>query len=404
MDESRSRHHRVVIVGGGTAGLTVAARLARAKVDDVVVVEPSERHYYQPLWTLVGGGLASADSTVRKTASVIPRGVSWVREAAVAVDPDERTVSLDSGKELTYDYLVVAPGIQLDWAKVEGLPESLGNGKVSSNYRFDLAPRTWDGIRGMRSGTALFTMPPGAIKCAGAPQKIAYLASDYWQRNGVLGRIRVILVLPGAAVFGVPEFARPLERVIDRYGIEVRYQTELSAIDGEAGKAMLKSLADPGAPTEALEFDFAHVVPPQSAPEWVKASPLADGANPAGYVEVDKYTMAHVRWPNVFSLGDAGSTPNSKTGAAVRKQAPVVVANLLAAMRGEQPVKFYDGYASCPLVTSHNRCIMAEFDYVPKPTPTFPVLNMQKERYDMYLVKRYGLPLMYWNLMLKGLA
>ena len=404
MDGKRSRHHRVVILGGGTAGLTVAARLLRAKVDDVAVVEPSEEHYYQPLWTLVGGGIASAGSSVRRTASVMPRGVSWIRDSAVGVDPDERAVLLASGNELSYDQLVVAPGIQLDWDKVQGLPESLGNGRVSSNYRFDLAPRTWDALRRLRSGTALFTMPPGAIKCAGAPQKIAYIASDFWERNGVLRRIRVVLVLPGATVFGVPEFAKPLEKVIERYGIEVRYQSEVTAIDGEKGVATLRSLSDPSAPAEELEFDFAHVVPPQSAPDWVKASPLSDAANPAGYVEVDRETMAHMRWSNIFSLGDAGSTPNSKTGAAVRKQAPVVVANLLAQMRGEPPAKFYNGYASCPLVTAHNRCIMAEFDYVPKPTPTFPVLNMQRERYDMYLVKRYGLPLMYWNFMLRGLA
>ncbi len=404
MSKGQNSHHKVLVIGGGTAGITVAARLLRAKVADVGIVEPSDKHYYQPLWTLVGGGLVSADSTVRPAASVIPRSASWIRDAAVSIDPENNVVSLASGATVSYDYAVLSPGIQLDWHKIEGLTETLGSNAISSNYRFDLAPKTWENIRSLRSGTAIFNMPTGAIKCAGAPQKIAYLASDYWQRQGVLKDIHVILVLPGPAMFGVPEFAKPLAEVVKRYGIDVKFQSELTSIDHLSRTATIRDLASESKGTEEIHFDMAHVVPPQSAPDWVKDSKLADPSNPAGYVDIDKNLMVHNRYSNVFSLGDAGSSPNSKTGAAIRKQAPVVVANLLAAMANRPLEKSYDGYASCPLVTSHNRCIMAEFDYVPKPTPTFPLLNMQKERYDMFLVKRYGLPIMYWNFMLKGLA
>ena len=393
-------HHRVVIVGGGSAGIMVAARLRRAGVDDVAVVEPSDAHYYQPLWTLVGGGRAPAKSSVRAEAQVMPDGVSWVRDAAVGVDPDEQTVSLASGHDLRYDYLVVAPGLQLDFDKVDGLPEALGARGVSSNYRFDLAPRTWEFISRMRGGTAVFTMPAGPIKCAGAPQKIAYLAADWWRSQGLLEKTRVILVLPTAAMFSQPDWAKVLEGIAAGYGIEVRKESQLVEVDGQAKTAVI---SDTKAGTkESVDYDLLHATPPQSAPDWVKGTKLADPASPFGYVQVDQYTLQSPTWPNIFSLGDAANLPTSKTGAAVRKQAPVLVANLQNQMKGRPASSRYDGYTSCPLVTARNRMLLAEFDYELKPTPSIPFIDTMKPRYDMWLLKRYGLPAMYWNLMLTG--
>ncbi|MHB1548068.1 MAG: NAD(P)/FAD-dependent oxidoreductase [Acidimicrobiales bacterium] len=397
-------HHHVVIVGGGTAGITVAARLRRKGTVDVAVIEPSETHWYQPLWTLVGGGCATIDETHRPESRVMPRGVTWIRGAAGSIDPEERTVTLDDGRAVSYGYLVVCPGIQLNWDKVPGLADALGTNGVSSNYLPALAPKTWELVRSMRSGTAVFTMPAGPIKCAGAPQKIAYLAADYWQRQGVADDIHVVLVLPTPTMFGVPEFSKVLEGVAARYDIEVRFSHELAEVHPDAREVVLVDRSGPDGRTETLSYDLLHAVPPQSAPDWIAAGPLADPASPFGYVEVDKSTHQHVRYPNVFSLGDAGSTPNSKTGAAIRKQAPVVVANLTAAMASRPLPGIYDGYASCPLTTARNRMLLAEFDYTMRPRPTIPIIDTQKERYDMWLLKRWGLPFMYWNFMLKGLA
>ncbi|GAA2143908.1 FAD/NAD(P)-binding oxidoreductase [Nocardioides koreensis] len=396
-------HHRVLIVGGGAAGISVAARLRRAGVTDIGLLEPSTTHYYQPLWTLVGGGRAGARESARPEASVVPPGVAWIRAAATAVDPDAKRVTTTSGASIDYDYLVMAPGIQLDWDKVPGMSAALETPDVSSNYAYELAPKTWDRIRNLRSGTAVFTQPGGLIKCAGAPQKIAYLAADHWRRQGVLADIDIHLVLPTPGLFGVKVFAEELERVVDRYGITVHTNSEVVEIDAQGRRAVVTDHG--GGTTHSLDYDFMHVVPPQSAPDWVKASALADPANPAGYIEVDKHTLRHVRYPEVFALGDAGSTPNSKTGAAVRKQAPVVVANLLAAMAGEQTLPAgYDGYSSCPITTARNKMLLAEFDYTMQPHPTIPLIDTTKERKDMWLLKRYGLPALYWNLMLPGRA
>lgn len=395
-------HRRVLIVGGGTAGITVAARLHRAGATDIGLIEPSETHYYQPLWTLVGGGRAGAAESARPQRKVIPKGVAWTKAAAEAVDPDQQVVTTDTGAEITYDYLVMAPGIQLDWDKVPGMAEALQTPFASSNYSIDLAPKTWDRIRHLRSGTAVFTQPAGLIKCAGAPQKIAYLAADHWRREGVLGDIDIHLVLPTPGMFGVKVFADELERVVQRYGITVHTNSEVVEVDAAGRRAMVTDHST-GA-QQALGYDFLHLVPPQSAPDWVKRSALADPQNPAGYIEIDKHTLQHVRYPNVYALGDAGSTPNSKTGAAIRKQAPVVVSNLLATMAGQPASDQYDGYASCPITTARNKMLLAEFDYTMQPHPTIPLIDTTKERKDMWLLKRYGLPALYWNLMLAGRA
>jgi sulfide:quinone oxidoreductase len=401
MPKSTAKHN-VLIVGGGNAGISVAARLRRAGHRDIAIVDPATTHYYQPLWTLVGGGCSSIQRSAREQASVIPKGVHWYRNAATSVDPEAKTVGLDDGSFVGYETLVVAPGIQLDWDQIPGSFEALGDGHVSTNYLPEYAPKTWDYIKNLRSGTAVFTMPSGPIKCAGAPQKIAYLAADYWRSQGVLSNIRVVLVLPTPGLFGVPVFAAALQEVVDDYGIEVRFNSEAVEIDGRNNRVIIRD--NEADLKDELTYDLLHTVPPQSAPDWLKVSPLADPSSTAGYVEVDKYTLQHVRYPDIFALGDASNTPNSKTGAAIRKQAPVVVANIGFHQRGRTLLARYTGYAGCPLTTSRKRMLLAEFDYTMEPTPSIPLIDLTKPRRDMWLVKKYGLPALYWNSILKGYA
>jgi sulfide:quinone oxidoreductase len=354
------------------------------------------------LWTLVGGGCSTVDKTERAESSVMPKKATWIKDAADAFDPDNNIVHTAGGKSISYDVLVVCPGIQLDWDKIPGVSDTLGQNGLSSNYLPDLAPKTWDFVQATRSGNAVFTMPSGPIKCAGAPQKIAYLACDYWRREGVLDKIDVHLVLPTPGMFGVPVFSEQLDKVVADYGIEVHFESELASVDPSGKNATFKSI-DADGPEFSLDYDMMHVVPHQSAPDWVKSSPLAQDA-PAGYVDVDEHTHQHVKYPNVFSLGDAGSTPNSKTGAAVRKQAPVVAANVKQQLEGGDPTEKYGGYSSCPITTARGKMLLAEFDYTMEPTPSIPLINLKKPRRDMWVLKKYGLPFLYWNLMLKGRA
>lgn len=392
-------HHRILIVGGGTAGITVAARLRRAGQSGIAIIEPSDWHYYQPLWTLVGAGVSKAATTRRPEASVMPRGVEWIRSSAASFAPADNTVTTDDGSTYSYDVLIVAAGIGLDWDATPGLAEGIGSNGLSSNYRYDLAPRTWDFIRNTRSGTAVFTMPTDPIKCGGAPQKIAYLASDYWRSQGVLDQIDVHLVVPSPRIFGVAEFAEQLEAVIADYGITLHTNSTLAEVDPDTKRAIISSTTDDR--KFDLDYDVMHVVPHQSAPDWIKASELSM-SDALGYVDVDRHTLQHVRHDNVFSLGDVAGSPNSKTGAAVRKQAPVVVDNAIAVLEGRPLSAEYHGYSSCPLTTSRSKMLLAEFDYTNQPTPTIPLINTIKPRRDMWLLKKYGLPFVYWNLMMRG--
>ena len=392
-------HHKILIIGGGTAGITVAARLVRKiTARDIAIIEPSGKHYYQPMWTLVGGGIFPKKRSEHEEAVLIPAGVTWLRDAVTAFDPDNNRVLTRAGKTISYDWLVVAPGIQINWGEIPGLKESIGTNSVCSNYSYQHVDYTWETLRNFKRGTALFTHPSGAIKCGGAPQKIMYLAEDWLRRQGLRDQTEIIFNTALPNLFAVEKYRTTLEKHITDRGIKANFKQNLIKIRPDAKEAIFENLDTKEQST--IRYDMIHVTPPMSSPDFIKSSALA---NAKGWVDVEKYTLVHLRFPNVFSLGDASSLPTSKTGAAVRKQAPVVVENLLAAMNGTPLTASYNGYTSCPIVTARGKVVMAEFDYDGTPQETFP-FDQSKERYSMYLVKKWLLPELYWHGMLKGLA
>lgn len=399
MTTAPSVRYPIVIAGGGTGGLSVAARLAaHLPPGSIAVIEPSDKHYYQPLWTLVGGGVFAKETTERAEADYIPAGVTWIRDAVAAFEPDHKTVVTAGGTRIEYEQLVVALGIELNWGAIEGLPDALGTGGVCSNYRYDTVDSTWQALRAIEEGNAIFTFPSTPVKCAGAPQKIMYLADEHLRRRGVRAKVPVIFASAGKAIFGVEHYARTLRGIVARKGIETRFRHDLVAVRPRSREAVFRHLDD--GTEHVVPYAMLHVVPPQRGPAVVRASALADTA---GWVEVDKYTLQHVRFPDVWSLGDCSSLPTSRTGAAIRKQAPVLVENLLAHRAGDAPAARYDGYASCPLVTGYGKLVLAEFDYDGKPTESFP-FDQSQERYSMWALKAYVLPELYWNGMLRGRA
>jgi len=388
----------VIIIGGGAAGIATASSILKrnAKVT-IAVVDPATDHYYQPGWTMVGAGVFTPEQTRKAEADVMPKGVRWIRLPAITIDPDRNAIELQDGGTLTYRVLVVAPGLRLAWEKIEGLPEALGRNGVTSNYSYDTAPYTWELVQQLRGGVALFTQPPMPIKCAGAPQKAMYLSCDHWRRQDVLDDIDVAFHTAGKVLFGVADYVPALMTYVDRYGIDLAFESTLIAVDGPARTATFREAA--GEVTKS--FDMLHVTPPQTAPAFVAHSPLA---NAAGYVDVDQATLQHIRYPNVFGLGDAGSMPNAKTMAAARKQAPIVAENLIATLTGKQPDAIYDGYGSCPLTVERGKIVLAEFGYGGKLLPSFPgwLIDGTQPRRLSWLLKSEALPWIYWNGMLKG--
>lgn len=398
----RTQHHKILILGGGTAGLMTAQYLRRAGQTDVALIEPSSQHYYQPLWTLVGGGVISREATARPESRLIPRGVTWIQDEALEIVPERNQVRTASSL-FTYDFLVVATGVELRWELLPGLKEAIARGDASSNYSYETAPRMWNLIRNFRGGTALFHMPGSPIKCPGAPQKILYLAADYFRRQGRQKGVRLVFGSALNAIFGIPEYAAVLNQVVERYGIKTHFQLEMFEIRAEKKEALFHPRNDPDGPRTAIPYDILHAVPPQTAPAVIRDSPLADPAHRKdGWIDVDRATMQHLRYANVFALGDVAGTPNAKTGAAAARQAPVVAQNLLALLAGRQPAAGYDGYIACPIVTGYGRMLLCEQDYTGGPRPRIKGIDTLRERYDMWLLKRYGLPWVYWNLLLKG--
>jgi sulfide:quinone oxidoreductase len=392
---------KVVVIGGGSSGIGVIASIRkRVKEADITVVEPNDCHYYQPAWTLVGGGLFDISKTQRAMRDVIPSGVSWLQDSIVRVDPDEKYIETRQGKRVSYDFLIVACGLVLRWDKIEGLEETLGLNGVTSNYRFDLAEYTWKLVREMQGGKAIFSQPTLPIKCAGAPQKALYLSCDHWRRQGVLNNINVNFCLAGTAVFGVPQFVPPLTDYLKKYRAQVNFRHNLVRVDGKRRQAIFALDSDEEEKREiALPFDMLHVVPPQSAPAFIAQSGLSDGS---GWCDVDKFTLQHKRWQTIFAVGDCCATPNAKTLAAARKQVVVVAENIAALINGAPPTAHYDGYGSCPLTVEKGKVVLAEFGYDSKLLPTFPLLdNTQPSRMAWWL-KAWFLPRFYWAGMLRG--
>ncbi|MBD3656238.1 bifunctional protein tyrosine phosphatase family protein/NAD(P)/FAD-dependent oxidoreductase [Marinobacter sp.] len=395
--------HDVLIIGGGAAGQSVAGSLLRRQPGlDIAIVEPRSEHYYQPGWTLVGGGVFERAETMRRMVDVMPREVHWYQAAASAFTPEQRQVVLEDGEKIGYRILVVAPGLTLDWDAIPGLRETLGRNGVTSNYLFDLAPYTWELVQNTRKGRAIFTQPAMPIKCAGAPQKAMYLSCDHWNRKGWLNNLDVEFCTAGAALFGVADYVPALQEYVGKYGINVNFQNNLIKVDGDARTAVFRVTDGEGNTSEVEKtFDMLHVCPPQRAPKFISESPLADAA---GWIDLNPETLQHARYGDIFGLGDAGNTPNAKTAAAVRKQAPVVAENVLLALKGEAPKAIYDGYGSCPLTVERGKIVLAEFGYGGKLQPSFPSWLVEGTRPSRFawLLKEKMLPWIYWNAMLKG--
>jgi sulfide:quinone oxidoreductase len=412
----------VLIVGAGTGGVMAAAQLKNANGKlRIGLIDPADTHWYQPAWTLVGAGTFNYKKTARPMASIIPNGVEWIQDKVTTFDPAKNSLSTEKSGDLGYKFLIVAPGLQYDIDALPGLREALDTPYVCSNY---LNPeKTWEVLQNFNGGNAVFTQPSTPIKCGGAPQKIMYLAEHYFRKSGKRDKTNVIFATPGSIIFGVPDFARTLNGIIAKRNIHFKRFYNPIAIDSANKTVTFKFIAPSGSDcvltkedrlhetlkgdTEiTIPYDMLHLAPPQSAPDFVKQSPFAVKEGPgAGWMSVDKGTLQSTEFANVYGLGDVVNVPTAKTGAAIRKQAPVVVKHILAGLANGQASDTYEGYSSCPLVTGYGKMVLAEFKYdnVRDSDPFLTkFVDTSKEQWSMWILKKYGLPWLYWNRMMKG--
>lgn len=394
--------YQVVIVGAGSAGVSVASSLlARQPGLNIAIIDPAETHYYQPGWTMVGAGIFPAKNTARPMKKVLPKNVKWIKAAVAAFEPEEKQILLEGCQPVRYEVLVVCPGLKLNWHGIEGLVETLGQNGVTSNYRYDLAPYTWQLVQNMKQGKAVFTQPPMPIKCAGAPQKAMYLSADYWLKQNRLNDISIDFYNTGAVLFGVKEYVPALMKYVERYHARLHFNHQLIKVDGASKRAWFKVSDGENSSVLATDFDILHVVPPQQAPDFIRASTLTDDA---GWVSVNPATLQHTRYQNIFSLGDVMNASNAKTVAAARAQAPIVAVNVLNYLKGSDRFCEYNGYGSCPLTVERGKIVLAEFGYGGKLLPSFPkwLIDGQQPSRLSWLLKEQILPPIYWQGMLKG--
>lgn len=413
--------YQILIIGGGTAGIMMAAQLMKKdKSLDIAIIDPAKKHYYQPAWTLVGAGAYDFEKTVKPMSELIPQGVKWIQSAADQIDPDQHQVTLIDRTKLSYTHLIVACGLVNDLSLIEGLEEAVQKGVVCSNY---IDPNyTWECIQNFKGGNAVFTQPTTPIKCGGAPQKIMYLAADYFRKNNMSDQVNITFATPGSVIFGVKKIADTLMQVIKRYNIDFKPFYAPIKIDADNKTITFKNInpADnacvinkddgtEGVPdqqdTIEIPFDLLHLAPPQTAPKFIQKSSLV---NETGWLDVDINSMQHKKYPDIFGLGDVAALPTAKTGAAIRKQVPIVVDNLLKLIHGQMADnKSYQGYSSCPLVTGYGKMVLAEFNYKNEFTPDpklkqLFIKDSSKEHWRLWLLKKYILPHLYWNKMMKG--
>ncbi|XP_023139891.2 sulfide:quinone oxidoreductase, mitochondrial [Amphiprion ocellaris] len=396
---SAKQHYKMLVLGGGSGGITMSARMKRMLgAENVAVVEPSEMHYYQPIWTLVGAGAKSVASSGRPTASVMPSGVKWVKSKVQEINPDTNTVRTDDGTEISYEYLIVGLGLQLHYEKIKGLPEGFEHPKIGSNYSVQTVEKTWKALQNFKEGNAVFTFPNTPVKCAGAPQKIMYLSDAFLRKTGKRDKAKVIYNTSLPVLFGIKKYADSLWDIVKRRDLQVNLRQNLIEVRADKQEAVFENLDKPGE-TKVFEYEMLHVTPPMGPHLVIKGSPLADEA---GWLDLNKDTLQHNKYPNVFGIGDCTNLPTAKTGAAVAAQSAILNRTISKVLKNEKPDKKYDGYTSCPLVTSYNTVILAEFDYNGQPLETFPI-NQAKERRLMYHMKADVMPHLYWHGLLRGL-
>ncbi|SDG67585.1 NAD(P)/FAD-dependent oxidoreductase [Psychroflexus sediminis] len=410
--------YSVLIIGGGTAGIMSAAQLLKKDSSlSIGIIDPADTHYYQPAWTLVGAGTYDYEDTARPMKELIPKGADWIQDYATGFDADKNLVNTKNSGDIAYDYLIVAPGLVMEPSQIEGLESALDKGVVCSNYTD--SEHTWEVLKNFKGGNAVFTQPTTPIKCGGAPQKIAYLAADYFKKHNI--DAEVIFATPGSVLLGVDEINETLKKVVDRYGIHFKPFYAPVKIDAEKKIVTFKYVGEDKSELKAntqieekisgetieMPFDMLHLAPPQAAPQFIRDSNLV---NEEGWLDVNINSLQHNTYPNIFGLGDVAALPTAKTGAAIRKQVPVVIENLMFLMNNKPASNTdYQGYSSCPLVTGYGKMVLAEFDYENNFTPDpklkqMLIFDSSKEHWRLWMLKKYGLPYLYWNKMMKGEA
>lgn len=408
---------KIVIIGGGAAGISMASRLKHwLNEPDITLIDPSDRQFYQPGFTLIASGVYQPNEVWKKQEDCMPSGIKWIKDSVAAVDPVWNQVTTVSNGKIPYDFLVLTPGLQINWEKVEGITyDTLGEGNAHCIYDFIGAQKTWKALQefSKTGGRGIYTDTYTKHKCGGAPKKICLLTDDYTRKQNTREKMTLDYFTAAKELYDIPFYTPRLLEIYEQRNIPIRLNTRVKGVDTSAKRVYFEQIETRGEEKIVTPFtedyDFLHFTPPMSAPDFVREAGLGwtEGKLAAdAWVMVDKETLVHTKYPNIVSLGDVAGIPTSKTSAAIRVQVPVAAKNLISLMEGKEPTEKYNGYAACPIVTDYGHVLLCEFNYDKKPETSFPftMLDTSKEQWMAWLLKVYVLKPMYFNGMLNGYA
>ncbi len=402
-EAAKIKNVRFVVAGGSVGGLTVAARLLRAMPEaNVTVIEPNAEHHYQPGYTLVGAGVYTPEEAKWDQKDLMHSSMKWVHDAVAHFEPDRNRVITARGNVVEYDYLVVGLGVQMNPNSVENFHEALESNHVATIYDLDQSIKYNKLMQDFRGGQLVSTYPRGYVKCGGAPQKITWLSEDYWRSAGIRDKVEVDFYTQRHTLFPpVPDVDNAVKPLIEARGIRNHYHHTIKAVDVKGRVAIFEEERPDGSTREVRkQYDLLHLVPGFRTPEPVRQGPLTrEGIG--GQLSVDRETLQHTHYPNIFGIGDGAATGAAKTAATIRKQAPVVVANMIDMALDREPVAKYDGASGCPLLTRYGRCMMFEFDYEGNLVNEW-IYNSTRETRMWWHFKVHGLKRLYRHAMLNG--
>ncbi len=391
----------LLILGGGTAGTSLANKLAKkldAREWKIIVVDRDANHYYQPGFLFVPFGMYQPEGVVKPKKRFISRPIEFVLSDIDVIEPEANQVRLVNDKRIIhYDYLVVATGCDIAPDETPGLKDAGWRQNIFDFYTYEGSVALARFLNSWKGGRLVINIAEMPIKCPVAPLEFIFLADWWFHERGLRDKVELVYATPLSGAFTRPKASAVLGEVLERKHITVVPDFVISEVDNSRQAILSYDGQEVG-------YDLLVSIPVNKGAEVISRSGMGNELN---YVAVDKNTLQSKKWPNVWALGDATDAPASKAGSVVHFQGDTLVENLLRHMQGLAPLPTFDGHSNCFVESGYGKAYLIDFNYDTEPLPgTFPLPGLG----PMTLLQESPLNhwgkmmfrWLYWNMFLAG--